>query len=370
MTTLAQHVGQVSAKLESRNNVIELAATTRHLMLARGDTAKAAALAKDDSQFAGPRVVHVLQNSMGEVSHRGLRTKAAVDSGATLSSSWGSPLAVFESQTNAFLNSLSATSAFDAMWPFMRQFPLRTRIVYSTTAIVGAGTAEASAKVLGRASLSSADLDAVKATAQFTVSDELLRFNQYGTTFLETELRTALTRAANAVFLPLLVAGASFVSSGSTANAIRQDLRTLLSAMNNNANRKLFLIVPTIIAEAWSTIGDSAGGKAFTDVTVNGGSAEGIPIIMCDEATSGEIILVDASQIAAGQEGIVLDATKEASLQFDSAPDSPTSASTNLVSLWQNDLAALRAERYIGAKVLRSDSVAKITGANYTGSSP
>jgi len=50
--------------------------------------------------------------------------------------------------------------------------------------------------------------------------------------------------------------------------------------------------------------------------------------------------------------------------------DSPVSASTPGISLWQMDLVAMKMERFIGAKVLRSDAVAKITGANYTGGSP
>jgi hypothetical protein len=49
---------------------------------------------------------------------------------------------------------------------------------------------------------------------------------------------------------------------------------------------------------------DTAGAAAFPLVTVNGGSIGGIQVVPCDEATSGEMILVDASQLAVAQEGL------------------------------------------------------------------
>jgi len=68
---------------------------------------------------------------------------------------------------------------------------------------------------------------------------------------------------------------------------------------------------------------------------VYGGSAGGIPILVCDEATSGEIILVDASQVAAGSDGLVLDSSTEANIHMDTAPNSPPTASSSYISLWQ-----------------------------------
>jgi hypothetical protein len=65
-----------------------------------------------------------------------------------------------------------------------------------------------------------------------------------------------------------------------------------------------------------------------------------------------------------------LDASNEATIQMDSSPDSPVLATSNYQTLWQLGLVGLRCERFIGAKPLRSDAVAKITGAAYTGNSP
>jgi HK97 family phage major capsid protein len=198
------------------------------------------------------------------------------------------------------------------------------------------------------------------------ITEELLR----ATAFFQRELQIALARATNSVFLPLLVPGSSFAASGTNALGVRQDLRTLLAAVNSGADSRLFLITTRTVAEALAVMGDSAGGPAFPLASVGGGTVDGIPIVICDEVTTGEIILVDASAVAAGQDGLVLDSTREATLQSDTVPDSPPGAATPVISLWQNDMVALRAERFIGAKLLRSDACAKITGAGYTGGSP
>src|SRR5262245_35719742 len=236
--------------------------------------------------------------------------------------------------------------------------------------MTGSNPTEGSSKTLSRLSLTGSDLDTVKATGQIVLSEEVLKNTVAGNSFFQRELQIALARATNAVFLPLLVAGASIASSGLTATAVRQDLRTLLANVNSGSDSKLFLIVTRTIGEALAVMGDNSGGPAFPNATVQGGSIDGIDIIISDEATTGEMILVDATAIAAGQEGIVLDSSREATLQFDSAPDSPPTASTVVTSLWQADLVALRVERFVGAKLLRSDACAKITGIGYTGGSP
>ena len=67
---------------------------------------------------------------------------------------------------------------------------------------------------------------------------------------------------------------------------------------------------------------------AFAIATVNGGSIGGIQIVVSDEVTAGEDILVDASQLAVAQEGFRIDQSNQASIQLNTIPDSPTTGST------------------------------------------
>src|SRR5262245_8065548 len=42
---------------------------------------------------------------------------------------------------------------------------------------------------------------------------------------------------------------------------------------------------------------DSAGASAFPDARYNGGSIAGIPVLVSDQVTAGEVYLVDASAV-------------------------------------------------------------------------
>jgi hypothetical protein len=60
-----------------------------------------------------------------------------------------------------------------------------------------------------------------------------------------------------------------------------------------------------------------------------------------------------------------LNFSDQVTLQLESAPDSPPVGTTNLISTWQNDLTAFRAERYWSANRLRNTAVSVVTGVNY-----
>jgi HK97 family phage major capsid protein len=351
MSTL-QKLGSISANIEAVGRVAEFVQATKFLMLSRIDDAAAMA----QRARASDRVVEFI--------------KSAQSTGSMGAGTWGSELAVAPLAT-AFLASLSGISVFDTLWPSMVQVPLRTKVVAVSTTLTAGPIAEASIKPAKSLSLTANDLDPVKAAAFLAVTRELLRMGgPMVNALLERELRTAIARAINSIFLPILTAGAaSFASSGVTESAVRQDIRTLLANVSNGADSKLFLIVTRTIGEALAILG-GPGGAAFPTATVNGGSIAGIPILICDEATSGEIILVDASQIAAGSEGLAFDTSTQATIELATPGDSPPTASTVMTSLWNANLAAIKVERFIGAKVLRSDCVAKITGVGYTGGSP
>jgi hypothetical protein len=362
-------LGAINKQAEAKANVREFVALAKYLMLG-GNTAKAAELAREAGPLAGPHVVNILQNTL-EVSHKHLRaTKAATAEGSI--SGWGSPLSNFNLLSNSFLNSLAPISLFDALWPSMIQLPPRTKVTAVSTAPSASALPESGVKRASSLAVSASDLDVTKAVAFVAITAELLKHSLQANSLLQTELRQAISRATNAIYLPLLVAGVSLASSGTNANAVRQDLRSLLASVSSGDadTKKLFFIATRTICEALAVMGDTAGGPAFPTVTVYGGEIGGVPLIPCDEVTAGEIILVDASQVAAASEGLVLDSSTEANIVMDTAPDSPPIASSAYISTWQLNLVALRAERYIGAKLLRSDAVAKITNVGYVGSSP
>jgi HK97 family phage major capsid protein len=351
---IPQQVAATAAAREALGRNREFVLACRYGMLARGDPNHAEWLARKD--HAPERVVSVVKAVVDPLSVSGV----------------GSVLAPFQSLAQGFLASLASSSAFDSMLPFMPVFPLRTRIFSTTTIITGTTVAEFAPKKVGSLSLSASDLDILKAMGQFVLSREVIEFGVEGTLpYLESQLRTAVITATDSQFLTTITSSAtSFASSGSNANAARQDIRNLLQLINIGGASKLFLITTADIASAWATLGDSTGAQVFPNAVYNGGTIGGVRIVSSDSCPAQTIILADASQIAASQEGLRADASREATVQLDSTPDSPPTASTNLASLWQQNLVAVILERFFGAKVLTSGAVAVCTGANFTGGSP
>jgi Phage capsid family len=221
--------------------------------------------------------------------------------------------------------------------------------------------------------LAASDLPISKTAAIIALTVETLRAGGDGALqFLERELRQAVALATDTQFISLITSGATSIpSSGASAIGARLDIRALIQAINGpGAASRLFLITTVDIAAAWSTLADNAGGPAFPNATYNGGNAGGIPIVATDGCPSGTIILADASRIAGNSIDLSVDSSSVAALQMDSAPDSPPTALTNILSLWQANMVAAKLERLFAAKVCVPNSVVMITGANYTGSSP
>jgi len=111
------------------------------------------------------------------------------------------------------------------------------------------------------------------------------------------------------------------------------------------------------------------GERAFPTVTISGGDYAGATIIPTD-ALSGQIVAFDATQVAAGSNGIELDSSNQVAIQVDSAPDSPPLASTPQTSFWQNNLTGLRATRYFGCERLRTSAVAVVNTSYGSANSP
>ena len=82
-------------------------------------------------------------------------------------------------------------------------------------------------------------------------------------------------------------------------------------------------------------------------------------------ATGDRIYLIETSEILFADEGVMLDISREASLQMNDAPDNPATATTVLVSLWQNNLVGIRAERFVTWLTRRTGVVQWIENAAY-----
>jgi hypothetical protein len=109
-----------------------------------------------------------------------------------------------------------------------------------------------------------------------------------------------------------------------------------------------------------SRLRGTGGERIFPDVGVLGGAIWEIPVIVSAGAGS-TVILLDAAEVLLSDDGLEIDVAKHATLQMDSDPADPVTASTSLVSLWQMNLVALRAIRHMRWRRRRASGVAWMT---------
>ena len=109
------------------------------------------------------------------------------------------------------------------------------------------------------------------------------------------------------------------------------------------------------------TAGTKNAGPAFPGFTATGGTISGMRVLVSDHIASGVMLGMDATGLAVAATELSLSTADQASLQL--VPAGP------FVSLWQDNLRALRVERMVSWRVLRAASIASVNGINY-GTSP
>jgi hypothetical protein len=297
--------------------------------------------------------------------------RAAVGVGSTTDTSFADALAAYQVVAGAFAESLRNFGAFDAMLPFMRRVPLHSRAGMFTTGFTASTVAQHHPKPITKASLTGTTLDEKKSVAIAVLDDELLRFAMAAMTDFQADLQNALAVETDETFVEILTSGAtSFGSSGVTAEHVRNDLRAALGSITTGARSRLYLLMPSALAKVLAVLYDESGGSAFPTMKVHGGDIAGMTVIVSDGVPASTIILADATQIAAASDTITLTSSNQTTLEMDTAPTSPPSASTAYVNLWQMNWRALRAERWWGAVKLSTVGTCVITSVNWTGGSP
>jgi hypothetical protein len=347
--TIAQQVARVSQLVETNTLHREFVQVAGLLCKHRGDALAASreALAKQ----ASVRVVNVLQ-------------KAAVSPG-----SLSVALADYRVMSAAFSESLRSLSVFDAMAADgMIPAPLRSRGVSVTTGITGSVKPEGQVKVISQLVLGSELVEPRKAAAIIVVSRELVeRGDAPARALFESELQKGAVAATDSTFLAALVAATTpTASAGNTLANITTDLGVLIDAVSTGSNSRLFYITSPANMKKLVLKANSIGAPAFPSLGPNGGQIfPGVTAIASDQVPAATAIMVDATGIAGSAEIIVLDGSSQTALQMETTPDSPPTATSVLLSLFQTDNRALRAERWFGFEIMRTNAFASLSGVSY-----
>jgi HK97 family phage major capsid protein/HK97 family phage prohead protease len=307
--------------------------------------------------------------------------KAAVAPGTTTDATWAGPLAV-RTAINEFLELLRPRTLLGQVSGF-KQVPFNVSVPSQTAGGTYSWVGQGLAKPVTSAAYAAVTLDFAKAAGIIVISEELAKLSTPSAeglvreeliagmgAFLDVQLvDPAVAVGANLNPASITNGAATIVASGVTGAAAKLDLASRV-AVFTAANIPLLGSVWLMSDSNAFGLGlsvNALGQPLFPGLSIAGGSILGIPVIVSNNV-GNRIILVHAPSILYADEGgVQIDVSREATIQMDGAPDSPATATTVLVSLWQNNLVGLRAERMITWKRARAAAVTYISAAAYVG---
>lgn len=323
--------------------------------------------------------------------------KAAVAAGTTTDTTWAKPLVEYQNMTSEFAELLRPATIIGRIQG-LRRVPFEIKIPRQTGGSSVGWVGEGKPKPVSALSFDQISLGRAKTAGIVVITDELARASSPSA---EQVVRDDLV-AQTAQFLdsqfvdPAKAAGAQGVSpasitngvtpvaaSGTDADAVRRDAKALMAkflAANLSLAGAVWIMTEQQ-ALGLALMTNPLGQPEFPGLAINGGSGGtfmGLPVVLSENipanAGSGNpvtgagsrIILAKANEILLADDGeTMLDVSSEASLQMESSPTSPADASTVLLSLWQNNMIGIRAERYINWGKRRPGAVQFIDSANY-----
>jgi hypothetical protein len=232
-----------------------------------------------------------------------------------------------------------------------------------TAPMAASWVAAGAAKPISAGQLTNATLTRDTIVSMVVVSNELLK---YGGATAEAWLRGALARAvAVGIDTALLsTSAANSILDGVTpttgTGTPDGDLKALLSAFTGSVEHAV------LVMSSRNAVAAALSGDPFAELTPAGGMA-GVPVVAGDSAGDA-VVLVDTSRLLYADEGeLAIVTSTDAALEMDDAPTGSalTPTAVSLVSLFQTNSTAIRAERYVAWQAL-DGAVAWIDDVDYT----
>jgi len=294
--------------------------------------------------------------------------KAAVPPGTTSDATFAAPLASYGIATEV-LTLLRGASILGQLEGKMRRVPPKTQVARETGAGTGgAWIGEAGSTPIAATAFDTVHVEIYKAGKIVVLSKELLTI---GDPIAERTIRDTVVAGVSAYldgqFLDpavTLIAGVRpaaitngapvIVSTGATPAAINADLAAMVAAITTPGAGLTWIMRKRTMATIAGALGAASGLPA---------TLWGLPVIVSDTSPA-QITLVDAGQILYSDDGaIALDTSESALLQMDSAPVDPPVAATVMTSLFEFNLWAVRAIRWLAYLRARDGSVVSMAVA-------
>ena len=318
--------------------------------------------------------------------------KATVAAGDSLNATWAAPLVYAETFMGDFINYLRPRTLIGQAQ--FRPVPFNVRIGGQTSGGSAGWVGQGKAKPVTKFDFNATTVPFTKIAAIAVITQELARFSSPSAEALvrDSLADTVIARVDTDLFDPDLAAVANVSPAGllngvtpvavnsntidyTDPASVRCAIALLWAPWDSTflGARPAYYTTPAV-ARQLALSREALGTVAFPGVTPTGGTLDGVPLrvsqYLANNGGSGgaPFILVDESEIFLADDGAVtLDASDVASVEMSDAPNGSSIAtvaasSTNLVSMWQTNSIAFRAERFIWWGPRRSGAAQWIDG--------
>lgn len=317
--------------------------------------------------------------------------KAAVAAGSTTDATWAKPLVEYNTYAGDFLEYLRPQTILGKFGtgniPALRRIPFNVRIVGQSTGGAAGWVGEGKAKPVTKFDFNDVTLGWTKVAGIAVLTDELIRFsNPAAESLVRDALRDAVVERLDRDFIDPTKAAVAGVSPASITNGVTavipsgsgtvDNMRTDIQALfgkyiaANMAPTTGVWIMSSTAALHLSLMTNPLGQPEFPGLSMTGGTLAGLPVIVSDYVAAGTVILVNASDVyLADDSEVMIDASREASIEMSDAPTSSsiTGAGASMVSMFQTNSVAVRAERYINWGKRRAAAAQLVTNAVWAG---
>lgn len=264
--------------------------------------------------------------------------------------------------------------------PSLRRIPFRVPLITQTGGGTGYWVGEGKAKPLTKPSFDRTELAPLKVANIAVATMEALRDSSPSAEqLIRDDLAAALAVRIDLSFIDPSNSGSSGISpasitngvtpitsAGTDADSVREDVRKAMGAFvaASNPLSSGVWIMSASTALALSLMVNPLGQAEFPGITMSGGTFFGLPVVVSEHITD-YVVLANAGDIwLADDGGVAVDISTEASLEM---ADNPTGSSVgtptavDLVSMFQTNSVAFRAERTLNWARRRSTGVALIS---------
>jgi HK97 family phage major capsid protein len=300
--------------------------------------------------------------------------KALVGPATTTVATWASELVPnLQTMSSAFIEFMMPATILGQLKGLLR-VPFNCRVPIELTGGLAKWVGEAKPKPVTRFAYGEVTLAEYKVATIVTLTDELARNSSPAAeTVFRRRMTAVITQFLDQQFIDPAVAEVAGINPGSITNGITGTAGTAdagadLAALLGQFTATLIplsgvtLIMSESNAFALAMQKNTLGTPLYPNMSANGGSVFGVRVVVSQTAGTMVIGVAPGYILYADDGGVSIDISREASLQMNDAPMDPVDATTVLTSLWQNNLIALKAERYIAWKRGTDNAVHYLTG--------